>query len=148
MPKSWLRVAHGGSRDLNSANGLFASGRRFERCQLVGAITIRLGIEGPEVSFKADPPPREEGPPSDTDAVVARFIDHYFGKGGTDQPVGEHTMFVRKAFAKVQTKQKRTYGLLIGILALCVLGAATYAFVLHQQVKKQKALAEAIFSMR
>ena len=54
-------------------------------------------------------------------------------------------MFVRKAFAKVQRKQKRQYGLLIGILALCVLGAATYAFVLHQQVKKQKAMAEDLF---
>ena len=54
-------------------------------------------------------------------------------------------MFVRKAFAKVQTKQKRRYGLFIGLLALCLIAAGAYAFILHQQVKRQKAMAEDLF---
>src|SRR5271157_4058719 len=43
-------------RDLNSANGLYAGGQRFDRSQLEGAMTIRLGIEGPAISFKVDLP--------------------------------------------------------------------------------------------
>ncbi len=132
-------------RDLNSANGLYAGGQRFERSQLAGTMTIRLGIEGPAISFRVDLPLPKEEPPLDNEAVVARFVEHYFGKSGADQPVGEHTMFVRKAFAKVQTKQKRRYGLYIGVLALCLIGAGAYAFMLHQQVKRQKAMAEDLF---
>ena len=108
-------------------------------------MTIRLGIQGPEISFKVELPPPKEDTPSDNEAVVARFVEHYFGKTGADQPVGEHTMFVRKAFAKVQTKQKRRYGLFIGVLALSLIAAGVYAFILHQQVKRQKAMAEDLF---
>jgi len=124
---------------------LYAGGQRFDRLPLVGTKTIRLGIEGPGVSFKVDLPPPTEETPLDNEAVVARFVEHYFGKSGADRPVGEHTMFVRKAFAKVQTKQKRKYGLFIVVLALCLIGAGAYAFILHQQVKRQKAMAEDLF---
>ncbi len=132
-------------RDLNSANGLYAGGQRFDRSQLTGTVAIRLGIQGPEVSFKVDLPPVNRGAGLDNEAVVARFVEHYFGKSGADQPVGEHTMFVRKAFAHVQTKQKRRYGLFIGTLAVSLIVAGAYAFILHQQVKRQRAMAEDLF---
>lgn len=132
-------------RDLNSSNGLYAGGQRFGRSQLLGTTTIRLGIQGPAISFKVELPAPKEDTPSDNEAVVARFVEHYFGKDGADQPLGEHTMFVRKAFAKVQTKQKRRYGLAIGTLALCLVAAGAYTFILRQQVKRQKAMAEDLF---
>ncbi len=132
-------------RDLNSANGLYAGAQRFDRSQLHGTMAIRLGIQGPEISFKVEVPLPKQDAPSDNEAVVARFVEHYFGKTGADQPVGEHTMFVRKAFAKVQTKQKRRYGLFIGILAVALIAAGGYALILHQQVKRQKAMAEDLF---
>ena len=132
-------------RDLNSSNGLYAGAQRFDRSQLHGTMAIRLGIQGPKISFTVEVPLPKQDTPSDNEAVVARFVEHYFGKTGADQPVGEHTMFVRKAFAKVQTKQKRRYGLLIGVLALSLIAAGGYTLILHQQVKKQKAMAEDLF---
>src|ERR1035438_3234362 len=63
-------------RDLNSANGLYMGGQRFEGSQLVGTMAIRLGIQGPEIWFKVDPPPPREEPPLDNEAVVARFVEH------------------------------------------------------------------------
>jgi hypothetical protein len=123
---------------------LYAGGQRFDRLQL-GTITIRLGIQGPKTSFKVDLPLSKEEPPVDNEAVVAHFVEHYFGKSWADQPVGEHTMLVRKAFSKVQTKQKRRYGLFMGILALFLITAAAYVFILHQQLRRQKAMAEDLF---
>ena len=108
-------------------------------------MTLRLGVLGPEISFKVDLPLPKAGPPVDNEAVVAHFVEHYFGNTAADQPAGEHTMYVRKAFAKVQTRQKRKYGLYIGALAVCLIAAGAYAFLLHQQVKRQKAMAEDLF---
>ena len=48
-------------RDLNSSNGLYAGAQRFDRSQLLGTMTIRLGIQGPEVSFKVELPPSKRG---------------------------------------------------------------------------------------
>jgi hypothetical protein len=132
--------------DLNSTNGLYVDGQPFQQVAIEGTMTVRLGILGPEVVLKVvQPAAPEEQPAMDSDAVVAKFVEHYFGKAGADQPVGEHTMFVRKAFAQVQTRQKRWYGRIIGLLVFFVVGAAAYAVYEHQQVKRQKAMAEDLF---
>jgi hypothetical protein len=54
-------------------------------------------------------------------------------------------MYVRRAFAQVQAKQKRKYGKVMAVLGLAIIAAASYAFYEHQQVGRQKALAENIF---
>jgi membrane-bound lytic murein transglycosylase D len=132
-------------RDLNSTNGLYAGGQRFERAPINGTLTIRLGVEGPEVSFEVAPPPTPDEPSLDNETVLARYVEHYFGKAAANQPVGEHTMFVRKAFAQIQTKQKRKYGYIVGSLLFAVVAAGAYGIYEHQQVKRQKALAEDLF---
>ncbi len=132
-------------RDMRSANGIWAGGERFEAAPIMGAMTIRLGIEGPEVSFEVHAPSRADDHPLDNEAVVARYIEHYFGSGAADQPAGEHTMFVRKAFAQVQTKQKEKFGYIFGALLLCVVLVGVYALYEHQQIRKQRALAEGLF---
>lgn len=130
-------------RDLGSSNGLYSQGRRFERASITDGMTVRLGILGPELKFTVGQPARKDEPPSSDGVVIARYVDHYFGR--SNEPVGEHTMFVRKAFEKVQTKQKRKYGYVVGILLLCLVGAATYAIYERQQVKRQRAMAEDLF---
>ena len=130
---------------MHSTNGLFVGGQRVEQVQLVGTTTVRLGIHGPEISFRTEPPPVEQRAELDSEAVVAQFVERYFGKSSPSQPAGEHTMFVRKAFAKVQSKQKRKYGVFIAVLMLGMVIAATYALFLRQQVKKQRAMAEELF---
>ena len=130
-------------RDLASTNGLYSLGQPFEQTSIADSLTIRLGIEGPELRFKvAQPAKKDEGRPPDGD-VIAHYVEHYFGN--SNEPVGEHTMFVREAFAHVQTKQKRKYGFIVGVLALCIVGAGGYAIYEHQQVKRQREVAEGLF---
>jgi membrane-bound lytic murein transglycosylase D len=131
-------------RDLQSANGSYSDGHRFDHLPLNGTTTIKLGILGPEVSFRVEQPSAQDEPP-DSEAVVAHLVKHYFGESAANEPVGQHTMFVRKAFAQVQTKQKREYGYIVAALVLCVVIAGTYAIYERQQVKKQRALAEELF---
>src|SRR5690349_11671006 len=41
-------------RDLNSSNGIFLYGRRVDRVAIKESLTIRLGIEGPELFFQPE----------------------------------------------------------------------------------------------
>lgn len=139
-------------RDLNSSNGIFVDGKRVEQASVSPALTFRLGIEGPSVSLELEPPPRPPAPPATAPAktppngpdLVAHYMDHYFGSA-SKQSAGEHTILVRQAFQKVQTKQKRKYGWIIAALAVCILAAAGYALYLRQQVDKQRAMAKDLF---
>ena len=135
-------------RDLGSSNGVYVAGERVSQVPIGDALEIRLGIEGPIVWLYVEQPP----PPPVADASsigentrVSQYIDRYFGKDQSDAPAGEHTVFVRRAFAQVQAKQKRKYGKLIAVLGVLILGAAGFAFYEHQQVYRQKAIAESIF---
>jgi membrane-bound lytic murein transglycosylase D len=142
-------------RDLNSSNGVFVDGQRVESATISQILTVRLGIEGPQLSFQvqskeveAAEAQRSESPdkrPAGAETMVARYVDHYFGKSATNQAAGEHTMYVRRAFAQVQQVQKRKYGQLIALLAILTLGAGAYAFYLHEQVQRQRALAQDLF---
>lgn len=145
-------------RDLNSANGTYLNGQRITTVPIQKSVAIRLGPEGPFVALEVPPPPPPRPEPSLTGSqksmilegdigsqtVVARVIDHYFSEK-SDQPAGEHTMLVRKAFGQVQKKQKRKYGWIVGGMAVLVLAVGAYALYLHQQNAKRKALAESIF---
>lgn len=126
-------------RDLGSSNGVFINGQRAESGLINPSTVIRLGIGGPEVTLKADPPK----PPPKPDADVDHYMEHYFGK--SDQPAGDRTIMIRQAFSKVQKKQRWKYGWVIGVVALVAVGAGAYALYLHQQASKQKALAESLF---
>jgi membrane-bound lytic murein transglycosylase D len=137
-------------RDLNSSNGIFVNGKRVESVNIPQVLAIRLGIEGPELFFEVQPmevpasaPPKDHSTGSGT--MVARYVDYYFGKATGDKSAGEHTMFVRRAFAQVQHAQKRKYSQLITALLLVALGAGAYAFYLHMQVQRQKAMAQDLF---
>lgn len=131
-------------RDLNSSNGLYIGGERVTEAAISQPTTVTLGIRGPAISMQLESPePKVTAP--DSEVIVGRYASHYFGKFAPDEPVGEHTMFVRRAFAQVQRKQKRRYGNIIGTLVLLVLVIAGFAFYEHEQNRKQKLLAENLF---
>ena len=137
-------------RDLNSSNGIFVDAQRVPQVMLSGISVVRLGIEGPAVTFTVEqpvaPPPVVEKPPVDTEkARVQQYISHYFDDSKDERMAGEHTMFVRKAFAQVQQKQRRKYGWVFVALALCILAAAGYALYEHREIAKEKASAEDLF---
>jgi len=131
-------------RDLGSSNGIYIGNKRVESAPVNQTATIRLGIYGPEVLLAIEQP-LLESPQAGSQTVLARYVDHYFGKSAIDEPVGQHTLYVRQAFAQVQTKQKRKYGKIIAALVLAMIGAGTYALYEHQQNRRQKAIAEELF---
>ena len=129
--------------DLNSTNGIFVDGEKVDQVPLSNNTRIILGQFGPVLSFSI-----EDADQADKTRVVRRsleqYTDRYFGDPDEDT-IGEHTMMVRRAFKKIQKKQKKKYGAIIAVFALLFLMAGTYAVYKHQQVMKQKALAEDIF---
>jgi len=95
-------------RDLGSSNGLFVNGERVQSAPLHRALDVRLGIEGPWLHLIPEPPPPP--PPVVRPPIAApqtKDVNRYFEKTTGAEPVGEHTMLIRQAFAQIQTKQKR-----------------------------------------
>ncbi|MBZ5653783.1 MAG: FHA domain-containing protein [Acidobacteriia bacterium] len=138
-------------RDLQSSNGIFVDGRRVDRAPIARPTVIRLGIEGPELSFEPESVPAPEMLPADkmkspgSGTILRQYVDHYFSKSANDAAAGEHTKYVRRAFAKVQTQQKRTYGWIIAALLLVAVGAGGYAWYERAQLQRQRAIAEDLF---
>ena len=132
-------------RDLNSSNGIYVGDQRFKFITIVESISIRLGIRGPEISLNVSQPTQTDVPVAGSETIVARYMERYFGKKSTSEPVGQHTMFVRKAFAKVQKKQKRNFAKIVAVLFLCLGLAGAYAWYEHHQLAKQRAVAEKLF---
>lgn len=132
------------ARDLQSSNGIYANGQRVESVGLGNNTTIRLGVEGPEISLAVEVVPVEEQKPGEH-TIVANYIAHYFDDGQREGPVGEHTMFVRRAFQHVQKKQRRKYGKIVAALAILLVAAAAFGIYEHQQNRKQRMLAENLF---
>jgi hypothetical protein len=135
-------------RDLGSANGVYLNGQRVERASVQQSTAIRLGVYGPEVLLEVEPTATEAKPSPPTPGsgtTVARYIEHYFKNKFDDSPVGQHTMYLRRAFQHVQTRQRKKYAWIIGGLAVCALVSGIYALYAHEQVLKQRALAEELF---
>lgn len=131
-------------RDLHSTNGIYIDGQKVDRAPVMKPTTLRLGIQGPVLYLAAEERPPEEKKRVESDTMVSRYIEHYFGES-TGQTVGEHTMMIRRAFERVQTKQRWKYGRIIGVLALLSLAVGAYALYQHRQARKQRLLAEDIF---
>lgn len=135
-------------RDLGSANGLFFRGERVPFVSLDGLTAVRLGIEGPEVKLEVEkpllePPPQKTLPTKDP--ALAHYIDHYFSKPAVDEPVGEHTMFIRQAFAQIETKRKKKHFAVIAVLVILILAVGFFGYLEHRQLQQQKATAEDLF---
>jgi membrane-bound lytic murein transglycosylase D len=153
-------------RDLNSSNGLYCGGQRVESVPITRSTTVRLGVEGPEIFFEpqtvqepyrvpTDAPPRDYPSRSNrpqpaipkssgSGTILRRYVDHYF-KSSTNAPAGEHTMYVRRAFEKIQTQQKRRHGVAIALIVLLAIGVGTYALYERHQLERQRAVAENLF---
>jgi membrane-bound lytic murein transglycosylase D len=155
-------------RDLNSSNGLYLNGKRVKRAELAQTTSIRLGIEGPEILFEPLTQSKpvavdgtgdkaiKSGPslggvplgakvPSGSGTVLRKYVEHYFSKSSPDAPAGEHTIYVRRAFAKVQSQQKRKYRKIIAVVAVIALAAGLYALNVLRQLQRQRRMAEDIF---
>jgi membrane-bound lytic murein transglycosylase D len=129
-------------RDLNSANGIFLNGERVPSVPVLMALQVRLGIYGPFVELEPTPPAVAARA-----AAVEKTATHYFGNPD-DQSIGDHTRMVRRAYAQVQTKQKRKYGGIIAALVICAMAAGGYAFYLHLDAQKNRVRAQEMFYVK
>jgi membrane-bound lytic murein transglycosylase D len=123
-------------RDLGSRNGILAGGNRVQEVPILDAVTVRLGVEGPFVSFELEPPKLES---------TALFAARYFGKQRPGEPAGEHTQMVRRAFHHVQRRQRRQYGAAVAILLLGIASIAGYSWSQHRKIVQQTAVAKDLF---
>ena len=132
-------------RDLNSSNGIYVGDQKFKLITVVESVAVRLGVRGPQVTLttmSATPQPVQ---PFGSETMLARYVNRYFGKVSADEPAGQHTMFVRQAFAKVQKKQKRNFAAIVAVLGVCLAAAGAYAWYEHYELSKQRAIAEQLF---
>jgi membrane-bound lytic murein transglycosylase D len=109
----------------------------------------------------ASPAPGKEaaGPATSKDAVsptpgkdLEQYVKRYFQAPVGGEVVGQHTQFIRTAFAEIQTKQKevhsrqrRTLLIAIGVLALVGIVIAGYAYRLQVQARHQREIARNLF---
>lgn len=133
--------------DLGSSNGIYVGDQRIVQIPVGEALVIRLGIAGPEVAFEVERVKQDSAnPPSQpVETMIARYVERYFSEPTPNEGVGEHTMFLRRAFHEVKSREKRIYGKIIGALMSLVLIVATYAVHEHRQIDVQRATAKELF---
>ena len=140
-------------QDLNSSNGVFLGGERVSEVTIDGNTPVRFGVRGPEVVFSALQVPVQAAALPAAQPVVPppqletskKDPSHYFGQLAEGEVAGEHTMFIRSAFAQVQRKQKRKYGGLIVFLALLMVGLGVFGYRQYQKANRQRQVAEQVF---
>jgi membrane-bound lytic murein transglycosylase D len=127
--------------DLKSSNGSFKDGAKVDRIPLTRVTRLGLGTNGPLLIFEIDGGAILDATSAQKqeDPSLSKVAKHYFEDTGG--PAGERTQMVRKAFKK----QKRKWTNVIVAVAVVALGAGIYAFLKHQQLEKQRAIAEDIF---
>ena len=115
------------------------------------ALTIQLGREGPRVRMELEsvaqpaktlPPVPQAGGET---ILVKSYAERYFGNATDDQAVGGRTLMIRKAFKRVQKRQRRVYGAVVGVVALAGLAAGIYAYYGHRQIARQQVMAQDLF---
>jgi membrane-bound lytic murein transglycosylase D len=132
-------------RDLKSANGIYVDGELTPSLSITDNATVSLGNGGPKLTFSLEKPRSRTAASPGADTKITEYINRYFEPAKKDADFGAHTMFVRQAFERVQTKQKKKYGMIIAALAVLVSGVGAYAFYEHRQTQRQRKLAEDLF---
>jgi hypothetical protein len=138
------------ARDQQSGNGMYVNGQRVESVRVEDSVTIALGAGGPTFTLEVDSPATLKPPPpavvgKGETVLLASYADRYFGALDDAEPVGGRTLKIRKAFQKVQKKQRRTYVGLIAVAAALAVTAIGYAYYSQRQLAQQKAVAEELF---
>jgi hypothetical protein len=136
--------------DLNSSNGIYWRGTRVTSVFVTSSEIVRLGVEGPELSFQIQELPKPILPPRTDD--LEQSVSRYFRGPVEGEVVGEHTRFVRSAFAKIQTEQKETHARqkriwlgVIGGLVAAGLFITAYAIRLQRETRHERELARNLF---
>jgi membrane-bound lytic murein transglycosylase D len=140
----YLREGGWWVRDLQSANGTYIEGKRIDRFPVVKPLRIELGQEGPELSLTVEAVSAADMTKVKKSPSVTQYVKQYFGMV-TRQDAGEHTIFLRQAFRRVQKKQKRKYVLIIAVAAFLLVLSGGFAFYQHARFEKHRQVAVDLF---
>ena len=128
-------------QDANSTNGTFVDGKKIDRSALTTSTTVRFGKGATLLSFVPD---TAVAASKSEDDSLNQYVRHYFD-GANEGGAGERTLMIRRAFASVQTREKRKYfKVLHRWSSCCSILSGGYAIYLHSENAKQKERAEAI----
>ena len=138
-------------RDQQSGNGVLVDGQRIETASIDSSLTIQLGADGPLVVMELEgqlqpvKAPPAAAPAGGETIIVASYAERYFGAADDDEAVGGRTLMIRKAFHRVQRKQRRLYFGIAAVGALAAIVAGGYAYYGQRQMARQQAVAEELF---
>jgi membrane-bound lytic murein transglycosylase D len=136
-----------------SRNGVFLEGERIASLPIESRTTLTLGTDGPQVTFevasagaatrgvsRVAPKEAAKEEPESESIVVERYARRYFEEEDDDsEPVGQRTMMIRKAFAKVHKQHQRRNNAIITVASSLALAAAAYAYYNHVQLVELRA---------
>jgi membrane-bound lytic murein transglycosylase D len=135
-------------RDLQSSNGLFVNGRRVESAPIGRGVEATLGADGPTLTIEPEEfaPAASDSRETHDDESLDSYAERYFASDDDeDESVGGRTLMIRKAFQKVQQRQRRRTRFIIAAIALIALGAGGYALYVHRALGHQTEQAQDIF---
>jgi hypothetical protein len=122
--------------DLDSANGTFLERVPIREAILPAQATLQLGEDGPTVWL--------ELPGAQLDTSLDEIVDHYFAEA-SERDVGHRTMLFRRAYRRVEKKQKRRYRGMIAAAAVLIAVSAGFAVNSNFELRKSRQLAEDMF---
>ena len=138
-------------RDLQSSNGLFVDGERVDTAPIGERVSVTLGDGGPTIEIGTEQRMAAGAPASRQTAASSAgqspddYAQRYFGSADDDEPVGERTLMIRKAYQQIQQQQKRRHRGIIAVVALLGMAAGGYAFYQHRLIVQQQQFAEEMF---
>lgn len=135
-------------RDLQSANGLFVNGTRVADTPIGAGAAVQLGAGGPTVQIRPEAPRTVRvaaRPPEPTPDSIDELEQRYFGAGEDDESVGGRTLMIRKAYHRLQAKQRRRQALLVALVSIVALAIGGYAWYEHVQLSGQEQHAQDTF---
>lgn len=116
-------------------------------------VPVRPGVSQPPMKHPSSKHPASPDlwPPipgapgsSSPDPSISRVIDRYFDED-SQQPAGERTRMIRRAYAAVKKKQKRKYTWVIAGVLVLFLAALGYGVMQKKQNQQLQALAQNLF---
>lgn len=151
------------ARDLGTPNGTYVNGTRVHFVPLPEQARVELGRGGPLLVIRVDeeertpdptavmPPPAEARPaavsapvPTPRVSSETQIIQRYMQRSG-EGGAGRETMLFRRAFARVQRQSSRRYRIVIGVVALALLGAGVMIAYQAHKLRTLRTTAEELF---
>ena len=131
-------------KDLGSTNGTFVDDQKINIVPIRHPTKVRLGT-GTTILLLTPELVQNESPAAAVDASsVTQYMRRYF-EDSNDDSAGEHTLMIRRAFQRVQAKQRLRYKKIIALVTILLFATGAYAVYLHLESSKQKERAGAIF---